>query len=84
MLRLTDSCLLREKWCNERNDAFFEGESALTAVSSGSAREPVSIRVTRGASLKRIVPGGMSQSAKTPSPFDSVSRISMRVPKVSG
>jgi len=84
MLRLTDSFLLREKWCRERNEAFFDGERALTAISRGSAREPVSMSVTSGASLKRIVPGRRSQSVKTPRPFSSVSRISIRVPRVSG
>ena len=53
-------------------------------ASRGSARVPVSIRVTRGASESRIVPGAMSTRAKTPRPLSFVSQISMREPIISG
>jgi len=59
MLRLTDSFLLREKWCRDRNEAFRAGDSELTATSKGSAREPVSTSVTIGASHRRTVLGSM-------------------------
>jgi hypothetical protein len=42
------------------------------------------MRVTRGASHNRMVPGGMSCRAKTPRPLDSEVRISMAMLRVSG
>lgn len=54
------------------------------AASRGSARVPVSINVTSGDSERRAVPAGISTRAKTPRPFPSVSRISIREPRVSG
>jgi len=84
MLRERDSFLLREKLCSDKKDFFFSGERASTAASKGSAREPVSMSVTRGASQRRIVPGIISLRAKTPRPFDSEERTSMSVLSVSG
>jgi len=60
------------------------GERALTAMSRGSAREPVSTRVTMGVSQRRTVPGSISLIAKTPRPLASESRISMMESNVSG
>lgn len=54
------------------------------AISSGSARVPVSTNVTRGASERRIEPGRMSVKAKTPNPFPSDSCTVIRVSSVSG
>ena len=84
MLRERDSFLLREKLWSDKKDFLSEGERALTAASKGSAREPVSMSVTSGASQRRIVPGIISLKAKTPRPLDSEERISMSVPSVSG
>lgn len=60
------------------------GERVAMARSSGSARVPVSIRVTRGSSESRIVPGRMSMRAKTPRPLPGESVTDTRVLRVSG
>lgn len=53
-------------------------------MSRGSARVPVSIKVTSGASERRIEPGRISVRAKTPKPFPSDSCTVMIVSSVSG
>ncbi|KAI9648633.1 hypothetical protein NHQ30_003271 [Ciborinia camelliae] len=61
-----------------------EGDSADTRASRGSVRVPVSVRMTRGSSLKRRVLAGIEQRANTPRPPLGEVRTSIRVPIVSG